>query len=1543
MSIVKWFGSFANGAASAFGSTGATLSQITLGTPITAAELENVDVFVFGSGNPNGNGDALSASEISAIKAFVEAGGKLIVVGEVSFFPTINNEGKSLLGGVGASARLSSNNLSGAATFGDTLYNTNAGLVGKSFELSSGSTVAANGATALATLSGGTAVLTVEGVGSNGGQVFVLSDNISPGKDFALSMLPDSAPSLPADATIDYAENQTTPVYDAAATDDRSSEGNGLTYSILDGGDGAKFAIDPDTGKLTFLSAPDFEAPTDSDANNSYVVTIRAQDAAGQTDDQTITVNVTDVDDTAPTGLTATSGIQIPVESGFNIRAAIAIDTFERWDWPAIDDLLAGVGALKVSTTTATTLDFSGWNFPFGDADYFALKATGFVTIPESGIWTFQTFANDGLRLRINGQEVDFNFSTTPGTGTLNLAAGTYEIEATYFEITGAQVFSLSAKGPGDSDFTLVNGAGSSLSVTQSLPLENTVLLKEVTEAGTIIATFSATDSDPNLTYSLVPGEGSEGNSLFYISDNTLRYTGQGADYETAPNLTFRLRVTDSAGNWTEKVVNVGVLDIDEAPVKSGTISLAAALEDTTYTLSKADLLAGYSDPEGGTLSISDLTVSNGTVQDLGNAFRITPSANFNGNVTLTFSVSDGTNTLTNQTTTLTVTPVPDAPTSKDYLIQPSEDKVHVFSASDFPFNDFDDAASGAHAFAGVVIGSLPANGTVSLDGVAVKAGQFITAADIAAGKLTFLGALDFFGNTSLTFRVRDTAEVGAWETRLWSATAPTELISGWSGSGYHSGIGAFAPGGQPFLPSTSALVFIEKAHFATSTISTNDNQTATAETGATYTLNFDQINGVGYGSSAVTVRIYAGDILLLQSTTASIADSTQAARSFTTNATDADLTGLKLRVVFESASGLTYLDNIVLTKVGGDGANLLINGDFGSRDYAPGANESPLYTLAIQVQPVNDAPIITSNGGGETAAVSVAENTTAVTTVTVSDDGGASQISYILKGDDFDRFTINSATGALSFVSAPDFENPASRDGDNTYSVIVIAVDNGNLYDQQTITVTVTDVDDTPPQVAITAEQTTLSEDDTSTLLTFTFTEPVSGLAVGDFTVQGGTLSDLTQSTENPLVWTALLTGSSGTDIQTSITLTIGQGFTDAAGNAGSITSAPSLTIDTTADIGGNLALTLDSLSDDGVLDPADARFSVAGLDADATATLTVTSSGGGSFTFEGITGNGAFTLSADLFAELASGTLTLTLNVTDKSGNTASSEKTATFDVTPPEVTTALFSGMLSDDGVITDADVAAGNLITLSITFSEAMNTADPEDIQITLPENCGLTETGTRLWNGDTLTITYELSDTGVEIGDLAISVAGARDVVGNVMEQQTVQSGSSVDTRNPEGHAGSSTRAEVPDELAAGLAETELAVFSLAEGETLRFAAEGNPHSAFVLDGGRLLIGDASAFDFETRTQLVASLIVSDAAGNETAYDYTINLTNTNDAPILQPGGLAQVTGKLEEGATPSRQAASSSCTTTTPPIATPSSFATSPRPTTNSSVSSPPG
>ncbi len=96
---------------------------------------------------------------------------------------------------------------------------------------------------------------------------------------------------------------------------------------------------------------------------------------------------------------------------------------------------------------------------------------------------------------------------------------------------------------------------------------------------------------------------------------------------------------------------------------------------------------------------------------------------------------------------------------------------------------------------------------------------------------------------------------------------------------------------------------------------------------------------------------------------------------------------------------------------------------------------------------PGSSGPSITSDGGGATANLSMAENNQTVTTVSASGNG----ITYGLEsGGDADRFSIDATTGQLRFVATPDYETPADVDGNNIYDVTVKATDaNGDIATQ--------------------------------------------------------------------------------------------------------------------------------------------------------------------------------------------------------------------------------------------------------------------------------------------------------------------------------------------------------------------------------------------------------------------------------------------------------------------------------------------------------------
>ena len=89
---------------------------------------------------------------------------------------------------------------------------------------------------------------------------------------------------------VDYAENGT----DAVATYTASGPDAATATWSLSGDDADDFDISSG-GELTFAAPPDYEAPTDADANNVYMVTVEATDGTND-DTQTVTVTVTGTD-----------------------------------------------------------------------------------------------------------------------------------------------------------------------------------------------------------------------------------------------------------------------------------------------------------------------------------------------------------------------------------------------------------------------------------------------------------------------------------------------------------------------------------------------------------------------------------------------------------------------------------------------------------------------------------------------------------------------------------------------------------------------------------------------------------------------------------------------------------------------------------------------------------------------------------------------------------------------------------------------------------------------------------------------------------------------------------------------------------------------------------------------------------------------------------------------------------------------------------------------------------------------------------------------
>ncbi|MGR5396992.1 tandem-95 repeat protein [Vibrio harveyi] len=205
----------------------------------------------------------------------------------------------------------------------------------------------------------------------------------------------------------------------------------------------------------------------------------------------------------------------------------------------------------------------------------------------------------------------------------------------------------------------------------------------EVEEDGTLIFTDAdlltgATDIEgDNLTVEGVSYDGGDG----ILTDN-----GNGT-YTFAPNenfngdVNFSFNVSDGTDTVSANI-DVSVTPVDDAPV-SGNLAYSVD-EDGSIRLSQEQLLSQASDVEGDALMASNLSVDgNATVtQNDDGSFTITPDADFNGDIDISFAISDGTNTV-QATADLTVNPINDLPVPQDQQFSVEEDGTLQFTDAD--------------------------------------------------------------------------------------------------------------------------------------------------------------------------------------------------------------------------------------------------------------------------------------------------------------------------------------------------------------------------------------------------------------------------------------------------------------------------------------------------------------------------------------------------------------------------------------------------------------------------------------------------------------------------------------------------------------------------------------------------------------------------------------------------------------------------------------------------------------------------------------------
>ena len=180
---------------------------------------------------------------------------------------------------------------------------------------------------------------------------------------------PNVAPIFMSLAIASVAENATSTALTVQATDaDDAVTG----YTLAGGADQSAFEIDGASGALTFITAPDFEHPTDVDSttppngagDNVYVVVVRATSGTGarvRYTDQTVTITVTDKNEPpgAPDGatVTVTAGSSTSLDVSWEAPDNTGRPDIESYDLRyKLDDDLPGwtLGPQDVAGTSTT-------------------------------------------------------------------------------------------------------------------------------------------------------------------------------------------------------------------------------------------------------------------------------------------------------------------------------------------------------------------------------------------------------------------------------------------------------------------------------------------------------------------------------------------------------------------------------------------------------------------------------------------------------------------------------------------------------------------------------------------------------------------------------------------------------------------------------------------------------------------------------------------------------------------------------------------------------------------------------------------------------------------------------------------------------------------------------------------------------------------------------------------------------------------------------------------------------------------------------------
>jgi VCBS repeat-containing protein len=547
-------------------------------------------------------------------------------------------------------------------------------------------------------------------------------------------------------------------------------------------------------------------------------------------------------------------------------------------------------------------------------------------------------------------------------------------------------------------------------------------------------------DGDP-LSAALVAGP--TNGTLTLNADGSFSYTPN-ANFNGVDSFTYT--ANDGSGTSAVATVNITVKPVNDVPLAAN--DAYDIDEDGTLTIPATGVLGNDSDLEGSALSavlVSGPMHGSLTLNPDG-SFTYTPSANYNGIDGFSYVANDGTGDSDVAAVTITVNPVNDLPTATGETYTTDEDVALTIAAPGVLAGDTDLESDPLSA----VLVTGPANGAVTLN---------------ADGSFTYTPAANFNGADSFTYKAND----GAGDSNVATVNITVNPVNDAPAVGNDSyttdedvALTIAAPG---VLTGDSD---VEGSPLSALLVSgpTNGTLTLNADGSFVYTpnANFNGTDGFSYKANdgtadsdvaAVTITVNAiNDIPTAADDNYSTSEDTAltiATAGVLTNDSDPEGDSLTAVLVAGPANGTLTLNP--------DGSFLYTpNADFNGMDTftyknSDGTAESPVATVTITVNPVNDLPVASDD------AYSTPEDTPLnITAIGVlsndADIDGDTLTAALVSGPANGTLTLN-ADG--SFLYTPN----ANFNGTDTFTYKTSdATAESNVA---TVTMTVTSVNDLP------------------------------------------------------------------------------------------------------------------------------------------------------------------------------------------------------------------------------------------------------------------------------------------------------------------------------------------------------------------------------------------------------------------------------------------------------------------------------------------------